>query len=280
MKLNFRLIKISKWIIICTLIITLILTFCFEETKLINYTNGIMLNILAGAIILLITSFYEYFACRKKELERLMKFILEYRNKFSKIDYLKEVNLLSYDEYKEKFNKDDSTIELHLQVIQEKDDYNKSLMKNFDKIIDAYLDISKINFNDFWDIYSDLHFILKNKKTTTKFYNEVFKYVYDEVNLIRELSFHLNIYITDGANPVVMYEKIREYQSHIFYEKSIKANKKLDRKNMKLIKSGIPYQIIYEEDRKIFVYNKMAKYLDEQYDNVGKIAYFDNNYKN
>lgn len=280
MKLNFRLIKISKWIIICTLIITLILTFCFEETKLINYINGIMLNILAGAIILLITSFYEYFACRKKELERLMKFILEYRNKFSKIDYLKEVNLLSYDEYKEKFNKDDSTIELHLQVIQEKDDYNKSLMKNFDKIIDAYLDISKINFNDFWDIYSDLHFILKNKKTTTKLYNEVFKYVYDEVNLIRELSFHLNIYKTDGANPVVMYEKIREYQSHIFYEKSIKANKKLDRKNMKLIKSGIPYQIIYEEDRKIFVYNKMAKYLDEQYDNVGKIAYFDNNYKN
>lgn len=239
-----------------------------------------MLNILAGAIILLITSFYEYFACRKKELERLMKFILEYRNKFSKIDYLKEVNLLSYDEYKEKFNKDDSTIELHLQVIQEKDDYNKSLMKNFDKIIDAYLDISKINFNDFWDIYSDFHFILKNKKTTTKLYNEVFKYVYDEVNLIRELSFHLNIYITDGANPVVMYEKIREYQSHIFYEKSIKANKKLDRKNMKLIKSGIPYQIIYEEDRKIFVYNKMTKYLDEQYDNVGKIAYFDNNYKN
>ena len=50
---------------------------------------------------------------------------------------------------------------------------------------------------------------------------------------------------------------------------------------MKLIKNGIPYNIIWKQnDESLFVYNKMTKYLDEQYDNVGKIAYFNNKYKN
>ena len=280
MKLNYRLIKLSKWIIIVTLVITAVLTFCFEETKLTNYINGILLNILAGAIILLVTSLFEYFSNRRKNLERLMKYILEYRNRFSKIGYLQESALLSYEEFKEKYNKDDSTIELMIQVRKEHDEYNKSLIRDFDKIINSYIEISEINFNDFWDIYADLHFIIKNKKITTKLYNDVFKYVYDEVNRIRELSYHLNIYKTEGASPIVMYEKIREYQSNIFYEKSIKENKKLDKKNMQVIKSGIPYEMIYGENKRLFVYNRMAKHLDEQYDAIGKIAYFDDNYNN
>lgn len=280
MKLNYRLIKLSKWIIIVTLLITAILTFCFEETKLTNYINGILLNILAGAIILLVTSLFEYFSNRRKSLERLMKYVLKYRNRFSKIGYLQETTLLSYKEFKEKYNKDDSTIELMIQVRKEHDEYNKSLIRDFDKIINSYIEISEINFNDFWDIYADLHFIIKNKKITTKLYNDVFKYVYDEVNRIRELSYHLNIYKTEGASPIVMYEKIREYQSNIFYEKSIKGNKKLDKKNMQVIKSGIPYEMIYGENKRLFVYNKMAKHLDEQYDAIGKIAYFDDNYNN
>ena len=280
MKLNYRLIKLSKWIIIVTLVITAVLTFCFEETKLTNYINGILLNILAGAIILLVTSLFEYFSNRRKNLERLMKYILEYRNRFSKIGYLQESALLSYEEFKEKYNKDDSTIELMIQVRKEHDEYNKSLIRDFDKIINSYIEISEINFNDFCDIYADLHFIIKNKKITTKLYNDVFKYVYDEVNRIRELSYHLNIYKTEGASPIVMYEKIREYQSNIFYEKSIKENKKLDKKNMQVIKSGIPYEMIYGENKRLFVYNKMAKHLDEQYDAIGKIAYFDDNYNN
>lgn len=280
MKLNYRLIKLSKWIIIVTLVITAILTFCFEETKLINYINGILLNILAGAIILLVTSLFEYFSNRRKNLERLMKYILEYRNKFSKIGYLEETRLLSYQEFKEKYNKDDSTVELMIQVRKEHDEYNKSLIKDFDKIIDSYIEISELNFNDFWDIYADLHFIVNNKKITTKLYNDVFKYIYDEANRIRELSFHLNMYKTDGASPIVMYDKIREYQPNIFYEKKFKIDKKLDSKNMKLIKKGIPYEIIYGKERKKFIYNKMSKYLDEQYDNIGKIAYFNDKYKN
>ena len=204
MKLNYRLIKLSKWIIIVTLLITAILTFCFEETKLTNYINGILLNILAGAIILLVTSLFEYFSNRRKSLERLMKYVLKYRNRFSKIGYLQETTLLSYKEFKEKYNKDDSTIELMIQVRKEHDEYNKSLIRDFDKIINSYIEISEINFNDFWDIYADLHFIIKNKKITTKLYNDVFKYVYDEVNRIRELSYHLNIYKTEGASPIVM----------------------------------------------------------------------------
>lgn len=281
MKLNYRLIKISCILSTLTLAVTSIITFFGCQTKAITYVNNIFLNIFAGAFILLITSIVEYFANRKKDLETLMRFILNYRNKFSKIKYLDEVKLLSYDDYKSKFNKDDSSIELMLQVSNEWEEYNRKLIKNFDEIIDTYIDISNINFNDFWDIYSDLHFIFGNKETTLKLYNEIFKYIFDEVNLIRELSYDLNIYKTSSVNPIIIYDKIREYQTHIFYEKKLKPEQKLDKKNMKLIKNGISYQIKMIQDKEsLFIYNKMTKYLDEQYDNVGKIAYFNNEYKN
>ncbi|MBQ8892116.1 MAG: hypothetical protein IJ068_04610 [Bacilli bacterium] len=281
MKLNYRLIKISCIVMVITLCITSILTFACTQNRVIIYISNILLNIFAGAVILFITSLVEYFASRKKDLETLMKFILDYRNKFSKIKYLEEVKLLNHDEYKKKFNKDDSNVELLLKVGNECDEYNKGLIKNFDKTIDAYIDISKINFNDFWDIYADLRFIFNNKKNNLKLYNEIFKYIYDEANLIRELSYHLNIYKTSDVNPIVMYDKIRKYQNHIFYEKELMPGEKLNKKNMELIKSGISYQTTWRKDKSsFFVYNKMTKYLDEQYDNVGKIAYFNNDYKN
>ena len=125
MKLYYRLIKISSILSVITLIVTSIFTFVCYQTKVITYFNNIFLNIFAGAFILLITSIIEYLLSRKKDLETLMKFILNYRNKFSEIEYLDEVELLSYDDYKKKFNKDDSSIELMLQVSDECDEYNK-----------------------------------------------------------------------------------------------------------------------------------------------------------
>lgn len=281
MKLNYYLIKISCILIVITLLITSVLTFVCEPTKVITYLNNIALNIFAGAIMLLITSIAEYFSNRKKDLESLMKYILQYRNKFSKIEYLSEIELLSYEQYKEKFNKDDSSLELMLQLTKECDEYNKELINDFDKIIDAYINISNINFDDFWDIYADFRFIIKNKKITFKLHDDIFKFIYDEINLIRELSYHLNIYKVSEVNPIVMYDKIREYQTHIFYEKELKQGERLDNKNMNLIKSGIPYQsILKENDSSLFIYNKMTKYLDEQYDKVGKLAYFNDKYRN
>mgnify|MGYP004646517327 CR=1 FL=1 len=278
MKLNYKLLRMSCIIMIITLILSVILTFLLEQTNLIQFLNSISLNIFAGAVILFATSLIEYFINRRKDLESIMNYVLKYRNIFAKINYLNNAKYLTYDEYKKKFNKKDDTAEKMFKLSDECDEFNKNNFNNFDEIIDTYLDIAEINFNDFWAIYDDLRFIFKNKLIKLRFHQEIFEKIYDEVNKIRELSYHLNIYKTKGANPIIMYEKIRNYQKNIFYEKRIPNEETLDEENMQLIKNGLAYESIYTENGSLFIYNKFVKYLDDEYVKIGKIAYFDENY--
>ena len=278
MKLNYKLLRMSCIIMIITLILSVILTFLLEQTNLIQFLNGISLNIFAGAVILFATSLIEYFINRRKDLESIMNYVLKYRNIFAKINYLNNAKYLTYDEYKKKFNKKDDTAEKMFKLSDECDEFNKNNFNNFDEIIDTYLDIAEINFNDFWAIYDDLRFIFKNKLIKLRFHQEIFEKIYDEVNKIRELSYHLNIYKTKGANPIIMYEKIRNYQKNIFYEKRIPNEETLDEENMQLIKNGLAYESICTENGSLFIYNKFVKYLDDEYVKIGKIAYFDENY--
>lgn len=278
MKLNYKLLKMSCFFILLTLTLSIILTFGIKQTDLTQFINNISLNIFAGAIILFATSFVEYFINRRKDLENIMNYILKYRNYFSKIKYLKNTKYLTYDEYKKKYKKKDDSVQKMLKLSDECDEYNKNSFNDFDEIIEAYLNIANINFNDFWAIYDDLRFIFKNKQRKLKLHQEIFKRIYDEANNIRELAYHLNIYKTKGANPIVMYEKIREYQKNIFYEKDISNEEQLDEENMQLIKNGIAYSTIYTNDGSLFIYNKFTKYLDEKYIEMGKMAYFDKNY--
>lgn len=278
MKLNYKLLRVSCIIMIVTLMLSISLTFFLEQTTLIQFFNSISLNIFAGAVILFATSLIEYFINRRKDLESIMNYILKYRNIFSKINYLKNAKYLTYDEYKKEFNKKDDTVEEMFRLSDECDEFNKNNFNDFDKIIDTYLSIAKINFNDFWAIYDDLRFIFKNNQIKLRFHKEIFKKISDEANRIRELSYHLNIYKKEGANPIIMYEKIRDYQKNIFYEKSISNEEKLDEENMQLIKNGIAYSTVYTKDGSLFIYNKFVKYLDDEYVKIGKIAYFDKNY--
>lgn len=278
MKLNYKLLRMSCIIMIITLILSVILTFFLEQTNLIQFLNSISLNIFAGAVILFATSLIEYFINRRKDLESIMNYVLKYRNIFAKINYLNNTKYLTYDEYKKKFNKKDDTAEKMFKLSDECDEFNKNNFNNFDEIIDTYLSIAEINFNDFWAIYDDLRFIFKNKQIKLRFHQEIFEKIYDEVNKIRELSYHLNIYKTKGANPIIMYEKIRNYQKNIFYEKRVPNEETLDEENMQLIKNGLAYESIYKENGSLFIYNKFVKYLDDEYVKIGKIAYFDENY--
>jgi len=264
--------------ILLTLIVSSILTFIIEQTKLIQFISNISLNIFAGAIILFSTSLVEYFINRRKNLENVMNYILKYRNYFSKIKYLESTKYLTYDEYKNKFKKSDETLEKMIKLNNECDEYNKKQFNDFDDIIESYLSISKINLNDFWAIYNDLRFIFKNHKKKLELHREIFKRIYDEVHLIRELSYHLNIYKTKGANPIVMYEKIREYQKNIFYEKKLSESEELAKKNIQLIKKGLGYSVICKKDCTLLIYNKFIKILDDKYVEIGQMAYFNKKY--
>lgn len=278
MKLSYRLIKISSILTIFTLFFSIILTFYCQETKLLNYINNIVLNIFAGTIVLLITSIVEYFSNRRKILETLMKLIIKYNKVFSDIKYLDKVNLLNCEEYERKFNKKKNN-SMKNSFINECNEYNKNLLTNFDEIMNQYINISKMNFNDFWDIYEDLHFIFNNKKIKIKLHSEIFQYVYDEIRLIRELVYYINEYNNSNMKLISIYDKIRNYQKHIFSEKHTKSTQELEEADIELIKNGFMYSVVSNKNETIIIYNKMSKYLIHQLDVVGKRVYFNKNYE-
>lgn len=278
MKLNYRLIKISIIIMIIAVSAAVLFTFFLPQIKIILFLNNISLNIFAGAVVLFLTSIVEYYVTRKKDLEKLLKYTSIYINQFSKIKFLQETQMITYDQYKTICKKTDDTVEKILEISREHNEYNKNLINNFDDIIECYIRISEIDFTDFEDIYEDLRFILNNKQLKGELWEHLFEYIQKEYHLIVTLSFHLNNYKALGVSPVVIYDKIREYQERVFYEKPINKDDTIDLENEYLIKAGIRYQIIFGAESNLFVYNKISKNLCEQYDKIREIVYFKGDY--
>ena len=205
MRLNCTLIKISIVLLIFNLGASIFLTFFTYNTKIIVYLNNTLLSIVGGAIIMLLTAIVEYLSFKRQNMENLMKKITEYEKFFSEISYLEEITFPTYDEYKQTHHKDNLNPMEEIEFRNTYYDYVKTLIKNFDEVLDTYINISKtilklvanINLNDFWDIYGDMKFIFFDKRHRLKLYNELFKYVSTEINQIKKLAFHIDIYIKD-----------------------------------------------------------------------------------
>ncbi|MEI3290734.1 MAG: hypothetical protein V8R58_04035 [Faecalibacillus faecis] len=194
MRLNCTLIKISIVLLIFNLGASIFLTFFTYNTKIIVYLNNTLLSIVGGAIIMLLTAIVEYLSFKRQNMENLMKKITEYEKFFSEISYLEEITFPTYDEYKQTHHKDNLNPMEEIEFRNTYYDYVKTLIKNFDEVLDTYINISKINLNDFWDIYGDMKFIFFDKRHRLKLYNELFKYVSTEINQIKKLAFHIDIY--------------------------------------------------------------------------------------
>lgn len=159
MRLNCILIKISIGLLIVGLGMSVFLTFFTYNTKIIIYLNDILLSIVGGAIIMLLTAIVEYLSFKRKNMENLMKKITEYEKFFSNINYLEEITIQTYDDYKQTNHKGNLNSKEEMEFLNTYYGYVKTLIKNFDEVLDTYVNISKINLNDFWDIYGDMKFI-------------------------------------------------------------------------------------------------------------------------
>lgn len=271
MRLNCILIKISIGLLIFGLGITIYLTFFTYDTKIIVYLNNILLSIVGGAIIMLLTAIVEYISFKRKNMENLMKKITEYEKLFSKIDYLEEITVSTYDDYKKMHHKGNLNPMEEIGFHNTYYEYVKTLIKNFDEVIDTYVSISKINLDDFWDIYGDMKFIFFDKRRRLKLYNELFNYVSIEINKIKRIAFHIDIYIKQTVDPMVIYHMIQEYQMRIFRVEHFENDTEQKAKNESL------KNFICNDSESICIYNIFEEKLNRQYKVVRKLAYMKDN---
>lgn len=268
MKVRVYLIRASEIILVFSLLISIVLTFFVNECTISIFLNNIMLNIFAGAVIMLITSITEYNLYKKKQIDNLIKEVLKVGSVFSKLQYMKETEFISFDDYRKEKKKKLNNIKEQLNLQQDYNNYTKNKISHLDEIIDEYKKINDINTTEIGDIYSDIKFMFNNKKMTKKIYYEIYKPIYDEVNKIHRLNFHIN----NKPKYLVLYDLIREYQNDIF--KVIKYNeKKEDEIIDEIVNRGTSYEIINFSDKRasLIIYNDFTKKLYEGYEFLNKI---------
>lgn len=271
MRLNCILIKISIGLLTVSLAISIFLTFFICNTKIIVYLNNILLSIVGGAIIMLLTAIVEYLSFKRKNMENLMKKITEYKKLFSKIKYLEEITIPTYDDYKQTHHTGSLNPMAEIEFRNTYYEYVKTLIKNFDEVIDTYVSISETNLDDFWDIYGDMKFIFFDKRHRLKLYNELFSYISTEINKIKKIAFHIDIYKKQTVDPRVIYQMIQEYQTRIFCVEHFKNDTDQEVENNFLKKA------IYNETESTYISSTIEEKLEKQYEFVRKLVYMNDN---
>lgn len=286
MKENKLILFFSIVVSFITLMTSIFLTFVFSETKETIFISNILLNIFAGAIIVIPTSLIYYLIQRKRNLEDLMEYCNKLRNVFNNLEYLKEDDIESYEEFESNIKGNNgikgiskkelkNIYEEHKKNIEEK---NKTKLK---KVLEEYIEISKISLSNFWKIYGDLHFINDYKnKVKYRLYNEVFDYtkkLMDDIYV--DVEIHFKGYLSsENGNYKAVYSIARELQDKIFYyeEQDIKDNMiwKKDISISHKKSSGMNYK-----NNKAFIEsNEVVDRYCYLFDEIGKIAYFNKKY--
>ena len=280
MKLNKRIFYFSTISSICILVIATLVVFVFKNNEIAQYISNILLNILAGLIVLIFTSLFEYFIKRRECLESIMKQCQFFAVEFDGLTYFKEK---SVETMLEANKKDDEDInpKTKEEIKRYVDTENK---KDLEKIIVDYINLSEINLNAFWDLYRDLDFLFdyKNKKKK-EFWNEIFNYVNIKINKIREEAYYFNIYKkSNNGNYYVNARKLNELQKEIFYNERQEwktENEEVWNKNLSNIKSSYSIDVNIVDKSKTLIFNEITDHLFTMYDKVANIAYYHKNDK-
>lgn len=281
MKENKRIIFISTIVCFITLVLSIFLNF-FVKTEVAIYISNILLNIFAGAIMLIATSLVYYFVERRKVLTELMDECLKIRNLFSNLEYLVDMKIYSFDEYID-FNKDNKAIS-KLSQAEQKELYERDKTnfktKQYEKMeveMKKYLNINEYSLTYFWSLYDRIDFMFGRKKKEELYYL-IFKYTHDFKNEICKKCRHFKKYFeAKRGNKVVNYSFVRELQEKIFYfESKTKEDEKewgidLDDKNY-------CYQTNKISGISFVTSNNVIEYYSNIFDEIGKIAYFDKKY--
>lgn len=181
MKLNQRIFWISVIVSSITLIVSIVLNFFITKTEITEFINGILLNIFAGTIVLVITSLYEYTIQKRDLLENIMLQCLKIRALFGKIKYFDNREYVTFEQYYNYYKDKLNEKELKQLYDNDKQKYEIEQKKDFEKIIDTYIEIADGDYNEFWKYYDQLKFLFNFKdKEKHKLYYDLFYYIYDE----------------------------------------------------------------------------------------------------
>ncbi|MFV0250192.1 MAG: hypothetical protein ACK5HP_04080 [Bacilli bacterium] len=278
-----RLNKILFYFSVIVSLITLVLSICFTffcSNEITLFISGVLLNVFAGTVVLIATTIFDYFLQRRKLLTAIMNKILKLRNKFSKIKYLSsEDSIPTFKQYKD-YCKKESKLTITKKDYEE---YKKGeitkIKEQMEEVMDTYLSIADIDFEDYWLLWDELYFLKpfdKNKKRKW-FHKEIFGYAYDLINDIREQAYHFKIYKNEFKNYRVNYEKITELQKKIFHYEELDFGNydwSFDIKENSIRHSGSSYIT----EKHYVIINKVEEHLTKMFDEIGKINYFDKNY--
>ena len=277
MKLNKRIFYFSTISSTCIFVIATLLVFCFKDNEITQYIANILLNILAGLIVLIFTSLFDYFIKRRECLESIMKQCQFFAVEFNELTYFKEK---SVEDMLEANKKDDEDMDMNPKTREEIKQYIDTVNeKNLQNIIANYINISELNLNEFWDLYRDLDFLCyyKNKKKK-EFWNEIFNYVNIKINKIREEAYHFKIYKqSNNGNYYVNARKLNELQKEIFYIEKQEwktEDEEAWNKNPSNIKSSYSVDINIVDKSKTLIFNEITDHLFTMYDKVADIAYY------
>ena len=279
MRLSKNIFWISFAITVVSLIASSILEFQIESNNFTNYINSITQNILAGTIVLVLTSLVEYHYAKQDSLEELI-FLLKRINE----NYLYNLKFWDYRDYptKEKYitnykklySEDEITFsEEELDKMYNKD-FNKYIEKQkeeFNIIIKQYIEISSYDMDMFWIKYRKIGFLLDLGKKR-RIYNEIFCYWKDIMKEIKDASFHFNEYLNSKhGNYNVNKDILVKLQNKIFCfeENEFRGEFTINNQNSDICSWG-------EDNIRGTCYivgNKTSKYLRDCTNDLIKLTY-------
>ncbi|MDD3340987.1 MAG: hypothetical protein PHN72_02140 [Bacilli bacterium] len=280
MRLNKFVFYFSLIVSILSLGFSIFFTF-FLNNNITTFVSNVLLNVFAGTIVLMATSLFDYYLQRRKLLTLIMENILKYRSIFSKIKYLEsKEDFPEFEQYKEYYNGQQNKINFTKKNYEtEKEQFVKKIEENMEKIMDSYIEISNIDFSETWLLWDELFFLKpfdRNRKRKW-FHKEIFGYIYNLLNDIREQAYHFNIYKNEFKNFEVNYKKVRELQKKFFYyEEKEEGNYDW---NYSFEEYDIKYFSVNSISKKQYiVVNEVEKHLTQMFIEVGKINYFNKKY--
>lgn len=274
--------QISKYLFRFSLISSTILLIVstimelYATCDILKYIEGITLNVFAGTIVMVATSFMDYQIQKKKTIISIQEKIIEIENLFKKVDYMNDIGEYpQYEDYKKYYQNHEPPI-IYTEDnynIEKNIEYTNKYMKDFEKIIEQYIELSKIDLNGLWRLFDDLHFlwpIFGKDKLKDEFNNDIFEYIKEKLKKIESGVYHFNEYKNNKAsNFKVNYKILLELQKEVFYhEKTIgHVTDWLDNHNKEFIKRETCNPI---DDSNTITYNIVAEYLDNKWKELGK----------
>ena len=243
--------------LICTIIAVVLMPvfkYCFSEG---NIGYDIALAVFGSSLLGFIMSLVEYFSERKKAMEQFWIEAKRVLSQFRKAEYIyfdepeeivtgciaenyynKRAKELppgvagifgpeESHEYQEKYTQwmeenepmsftenDDIGNILNQICISRMENYEKTV----NKVIDNYIELSKISLYELDSAYGNLNFIFANNNIRLKAYNEIFNKIRTIKQKILEETYHFNLYKDNKGNFAVCMSKAIEVSKVLFIE--------------------------------------------------------------